>query len=31
LQQLHRFKEKEENIYPGIILAMDEAEQLYPI
>ena len=31
LQQLHRFKEKEENIYPGVILAMDEAEQLYPI
>ena len=31
LQQLHRFKEKEENIYPGIILVMDEAEQLYPI
>ena len=31
MQLLHRFKEKEENIYPGVILAMDEAEQLYPI
>ena len=31
LQMLHRFKEKAENIYPGIILGMDEAEQLYPI
>ena len=30
-QMLHRFKEKEENIYPGILLVMDEAEQLFPI
>ena len=31
LQLLHRYKEKEENAYPGVILVMDEAEQLFPI
>ena len=31
LQQLHRFKEKDENTYPGVILVMDEAEQLFPM
>ena len=31
LQQLHRFKEKDKNIYPGVILVMDEAEQLFPM
>lgn len=31
LQLLHRYKEKDEHLYPGIILVMDEAEQLFPI
>jgi len=31
LQLLHRYKEKVEHIYPGVILVADEAEQLFPI
>ena len=28
---LHRFKDKEENTDPGVILVIDEAEQIFPI